>query len=81
MIDLAYELTIKAINEPSLDYAGAIMKRWYEQGVRTPGEAEAANVQSKPIKIAGKEKKAAEAKSYDVDEFLIASMKRSYKEK
>ena len=81
MIDLAYELTIKAINEPSLDYAGAIMKRWYEQGVRTPGEAEAANVQSKPIKIAGKGKKAAEAKSYDVDEFLMASMKRSYKEK
>ena len=82
MIDRAYEITIKSINEPSLDYAGAILKRWYENGIRTPEEAESNDLQEKPkqLKNARKGKKAAEAESFDPDEFMAAAMKRSYKE-
>lgn len=82
MIDRAYEITIKSINEPSLDYASAILKRWYENGIRTPEEAESNDLQEKPkqLKNARKGKKAAEAESFDPDEFMAAAMKRSYKE-
>lgn len=83
MIDRAYEITIKSINEPSLDYAGAILKRWFEHGIKTPDEAEEYDAQSRPAQPKGGDRRgrAAKAESYDIDEFAEAAMKRSYKEK
>jgi DnaD/phage-associated family protein len=75
MIERAYELTIKAINKPSLDYAGSIMKRWFENGIKTPEETEKDAEQPKTAKH---ERKAKNAESFDADEFMDAAMKRSY---
>ena len=75
MIERAYELTIKAINKPSLDYAGSIMKRWFESGVKTVDQIDE-NDKQQPIKKTEKSKKTAE--SFDADEFMEAAMKRSY---
>ena len=83
VINRAYELTIKSINEPSLDYASAIMKRWYEQGIRTTEQIDG-DISGKPEqKKSVKSKKAAakEAESFDADEFMEAAIKRSYGKK
>ncbi len=75
MIERAYEATIKAINKPSLDYAGSILKRWFEEGIKTPDQIEE-NDKQKPKQKTEKPKKTAE--SFDADEFMEAAMKRSY---
>lgn len=81
MIDLAYETTIKSINEPSLDYAGAVMKRWFENGCRTPQDVKNADSAQTPVpKIKKTRGKKAEAESFDADDFMDLAMKRSYKE-
>ncbi|MBO4869186.1 MAG: DnaD domain protein [Clostridia bacterium] len=81
MIDLAYEVTIKAINEPSLDYAGAVMKRWHETGYRTPEDVESGEAQPAVKPAAGKKGgKKVKAESFDADEFMNLSLQRSYKE-
>ena len=85
VISRAYELTIESINEPSLSYAGAIMKRWYEQGLRTAEQIEndISNGKTEQKKTAKGSKKAAktEAESFDTDEFMEAALKRSYGKK
>ena len=85
VIGRAYELTIESINEPSLNYAGAIMKRWSENGLRTLEQidkdtANGKTEQKKPVR-GGKKAAAAEAESFDADEFIEAAMKRSYGKK
>lgn len=82
VISRAYELTIESINEPSLNYAGAIMKRWYEQGLHTveqiDSETENSKTEQKKAVRSGKKARKAEAESFDADEFIEAAMKRSY---
>ena len=80
MIELAYETTIKTIGEPSLDYAGGILKRWYEAGYRTPADVIDGDAgREKPSKKkAGKGKPKSDAGSFDADEFMDAALKRSY---
>ena len=80
MIGLAYEATIKSINEPSLDYAGGILKRWFDQGFRTPADVTDGDAKrEKPAKkktLKGAAKNA--DSSFDADEFMDAALKRSY---
>ena len=76
MIERAYELTIKGINKPSLDYAGSIMKRWYEKGIRTPEDVDNDTEAPKLVKSGRKGQNKAE--SFNADEFMEAAMKRSY---
>lgn len=80
VISRAYEITIAAINEPKLDYAGGVMKRWYESGIRTAEQIDKDILNKSEQKKAVKTKKAvkAEAESFDADEFIEAAMKRSY---
>ncbi|MBO4423066.1 MAG: DnaD domain protein [Clostridia bacterium] len=84
IINRAYEVTIRSINEPSLNYAGAVMKRWHEQGILTAEDAEK-DMSAKPdekksrSKKAGK-KTATEAESFNADDFMEAALKRSYGE-
>ena len=82
IISRAYEATIKSINEPSLDYAGAIMKRWFEAGVRTPDDIEniSAPASEKKTKKTGKRASVKEAESFDADDFVKVAMRRSYGE-
>ena len=79
MIGLAYEATIKSINEPSLDYAGGVLKRWNEQGYRTPEDVEKGDGgKDKPASKKGGKGGAKNAESFDADEFMDAALKRSY---
>lgn len=79
MIELAYETTIRTIGEPSLDYAGGILKRWYEAGYRTPADVAGGDAKrDKPAKKTGKAKKNPDGSSFDADEFMDAALKRSY---
>ena len=80
MIGLAYETTIKTIGEPSLDYAGGILKRWFEAGYRTPSDVtDGESKKERTTKKKGsKSKPKNEDSSFDADEFMDAALKRSY---
>ena len=80
MISLAYEATIKSINEPSLDYAGGILKRWNERGYRTPADVDGGDSKPDAVKKkkGGKTGGKSGAGSFDADEFMDAALKRSY---
>ena len=83
VINRAYEVTIKSINEPSLDYAGAIMKRWHDQGISTVEQIDndIMNKSEQKKTVKGKKNVKAEAESFDADEFIEAALKRSYGKK
>lgn len=85
VITRAYEITIAAINEPKLDYAGGVMKRWYDGGLYTAlqidADIESSKTDKKKAKAAGKNNEKAKAESFDTDEFIEAAMKRSYGKK
>lgn len=77
IIEKAYELTIQRINEPSMSYASAILKSWYENHLTTLEEIEAEI--GKPY--AGSSGKSGSAQSFNTDEFLQAALNRSYSDK
>ena len=72
VIRMAYDITIDAIHAPVPKYAGTILEKWYTEGLRT----------ARDIEEFEREKKGATngiaTKSYDVDDFFEASLKRSY---
>ena len=74
IIEKAYELTIDSTQSPSLPYAGAIMDRWYSEGVRTLADIERDIAEHK-------KNKGTEGGSFDTDEFLEAALKRSFEVK
>ena len=74
IIEKAYELTIDSTQNPSLPYAGAIMDRWYSEGIKTLDDVERDIEEHK-------KNKAAESGSFDTDEFLEAALKRSFEGK
>ncbi len=76
MIELAYEIKVKAINEPSMDYCNGIIKKWASNGIKTPEQVKEAEEQHRATSEA---KKKADNGSYDVDEFMELALKRSYK--
>lgn len=69
MVELAYERTVDAIHEYSPAYMNSILERWYAAGISTPELAEA----EREKKRSGSE----ESKSYDIDEFIEAALRRS----
>ncbi len=76
MIELAYELTVQAINEPSMDYCNGIIKKWVSAGINTPEQVHEAQEQYK----ASSQQKNGGNTSFDVDEFMKLALDRSYKE-
>ncbi len=73
MIERAYELTIESTQKPSLPYAGAILDRWFKEGIDTVEKIDAeleARAKEKPLSSG----------SFDTDEFLDAALKRGYSE-
>lgn len=70
----AYEITVDRIKEPSIDYAGAILKKWHEAGFSTLEE-----VQSEAKKAPAPAKKTKAADSFDPDEFASRALKRGLK--
>ncbi|MBP5231091.1 MAG: DnaD domain protein, partial [Clostridia bacterium] len=89
MIRKAYELCVDSCGSASLAYTDAILKRWSEEGIRTP-EAVDAEIESKrknpsppqPESAAGRRKKPAGQKlqgesSFNIDDFLDYALLRS----
>lgn len=73
VIKLAYEITIDKINEPSLNYANAILESWNSKGLKTEEEVRAqiaAEAEAKGEPAAGK--------SFDSTDFFEAALRRSY---
>ncbi|MBR6604171.1 MAG: DnaD domain protein [Clostridia bacterium] len=75
MIEKAYELTVDSTGKASLPYAGAILDRWYSEGIKSVEDAEK--------NISEHKKKASETAeehkgSFDTDEFFEAALRRSY---
>ena len=73
VIRMAYDITIDIKHEPIPKYTGAILERWYNEGLRT-AEAVA------KYEAAKKENKSNSDKSYITDEFFDASMERSLRD-
>ena len=75
VIRLAYDITIDAIHAPVPKYAGTILEKWYTEGLKTARDIEEFESAKK-----GTQGKTGSVKSYDVDDFFEASLKRSYEE-
>ena len=75
VIRMAYDITIDAIHVPVPKYAGSILEKWHTEGLRTARDIEEFERARKDTTGKGEVKK-----SYDVDDFFEASLKRSYEE-
>ena len=71
VIELAYEITVNAINKASIPYANTILERWYAEGYKTLEDVQNAIADYR-------RKKTNDAASFDVDDFFEAALKRSY---
>ena len=76
VVQKAYEMTVNAINEPSLPYANSILERWNSEGYRTLAEIEAAENAAKQEK----EGATTLGKSFDADDLFEAALKRTFRE-
>ena len=72
VIKKAYEITIAAINEPSIPYTNAILEKWYSLGLKTLEDVERALDERKKDT-----KDVSFGNSFDTDEFFNAALKRS----
>ncbi len=71
IIEKAYDITIGATNKPSIPYAHAILERWYNDGLKTIDDINAA-LNKRELEKGG------EGSSFDIDEFFNAALDRSY---
>ena len=76
VVQHAYELTINAINEPSLPYASSIMERWNGEGLKTLAEIVAAEEDAQRAKAGS----TTLGKSFEANDFFEAALKRSFRE-
>ena len=73
IIELAYEITVDTIHEPSFSYANTILERWFAEGYKTLEDVQKA--------ISDYKRKKSDSKaSFDVDDFFEAALKRTYGE-
>lgn len=70
----AYEITVGAINEPSLPYAHSILTRWNSEGLRTLQEIDA--LLEKEAQAKGDQTSL--GNSFDTDDFFEAALRRSF---
>ena len=72
----AYEITIEAIHQPSMQYTNAILERWHANGLTTPEEID------KALEAERAEKEGAaptaDFKTFDANEAFEAALRRSY---
>lgn len=76
VIRLAYDITIDTIHEPAPKYTNTILERWFSEGLHTAADIEEYIKSQKAMQSGSK----GHEKSYDVDDFFEASLKRSYEE-
>lgn len=73
VIKIAYEITIDKINEPSLNYANAILESWNASGLKTEEE-----IRAQMAAEAEAKGEPASGKSFDSTDFFEAALRRSY---
>ncbi len=78
VIRLAYDLTVDAIQKPVPKYAGTILESWFKEGLRTAEDVRT-YLEAKQAQKSGTEAMQSQ-KSYDVDEFFEAAIKRGLKD-
>ncbi len=75
VIRLAYDITVDTIQKPVPKYAGSILDSWYAEGLRTADDVRRYIEKDKQSKAGGEV-----AKSYDVEDFFEAALRRSYED-
>lgn len=81
MIRAAYDITVNNTGKPSIPYVNKILSAWYQNGIRTSEDVEAAReefAKSKKTKGTGTGKEENEAHSYELGEFVDLALKRSF---
>ena len=74
VIRMAYDITVDNTQKPVPKYTNSILEAWYAAGLRTAEDVRA------HLEAEKKSKSGVSEKSYDVDEFIEAALKRSYEE-
>lgn len=78
VIRMAYDITVDTIQKPAPKYTNSILEAWHAKGLRTAEEVrqhlDAEKKEKAGTSVGGV------AKSYDLDEFIEAALKRSYEE-
>ena len=77
VIRLAYEITVDNTGEPALPYANTILESWHKLGLKNADEVSAEIEKGRAAK---KNAAAANAKSFDTDEFFEAALKRTFED-
>jgi DnaD/phage-associated family protein len=74
VVSKAYEITVNTTNESSVQYANAIIERWYSEGMKTLEDIERAEAKRR------EEKKVSDNTegSFDTDDFFESALQRSY---
>lgn len=68
MVELAYEKTVNTTGKASIAYANGILKKWHEEGLKTPADVEKGS----------KKKGGKAAQSFDVEDAFAKALNRSY---
>ena len=76
IIRAAYDITVNSIQKPVPKYTDKIIEKWYSEGLRTLADIE--NYENKKKESAQSTQEA--QKSYEIDDFFDAALKRSFKD-
>lgn len=76
IIRAAYDITVNSIQKPVPKYTDKIIEKWYSEGLRTFADIE--NYENKKKESAQSTQEA--QKSYEIDDFFDAALKRSFKD-
>ena len=79
IIRLAYEITVNAINQPSLPYTNSILKVWHEEGLDTLEKIQTKLAEDKAQKDGNSDRdgRSILGNSFDTDDLFEAALKRS----
>ncbi|MBQ8344821.1 MAG: DnaD domain protein [Clostridia bacterium] len=78
VIRMAYEITVDKIQQPAPKYTNGVLEKWYAQKLRTVEEIRAFEEAKRGEKDGGRSGVPSREKSYDLDDFFEAALKRSY---
>ena len=81
IVRMAYEITVNATSEPSLNYANAIMERWNANGWKTAAEIEAGMNAEREKREGNANNKKELGNSFDTDDFFEAALQRGFRER
>ncbi len=79
VIRLAYDITVDTIQKPVPKYAGSILESWHKEGLKTEEEV-LRYIESQKAGKKAAEESGHTPKSYDLDEFFEAALKRGLKD-